>query len=477
MKTTKKKTLTLLLVVAMILSSFSAVAFALEEPSGSVAIGSFNGGTVTINASNADDSFALYKVVDITYNSASNSVNYAFTSGVEAYLATLPEANRVSVETYQGWGNESNELKVFLAGYAEYVKTHSVASNYAATASQGVATVNNVALGQYMVLGTGSLTGAYIYQIMTATFKPNKNLAVNTGVTLGSKSTLPTLAKEANKPSVSTGDEIEYTLTIGVPTYPVGATNKSFVVKDVLPGGFDYVTDSQSVTDSQNVAVADGAVTFVADGKNLTWTFDFDKISAQQTVIIKYKVTATDPVITAGNENNAILTYSKSPFGTDVKYDINASKTVYSYELDITKVDSADENIKLAGVVFEVYNSSGDKVATVTTDQDGKATVSGLALGTYRLKETKAATGYADPININLTVTLSDEDHDGMLDGKDNTEDTDGVLSVTITNTKGAFNIPTTGDSGTLFFTFAAMALMALAVAIMLLMRRKQAER
>ena len=480
MKTTKKKTLTLLLAVAMILSSFSAVAFAAEvgeTPSGSVAIGSFNGGTVTINASNADDSFALYKVVGITYNETSNSVKYAFTSGVEAYLATLPEADRVSVETYQSWADDSTDLKAFLAGYAEYVKKHSVASNYDATATGGTATVNNVALGQYMVLGTGSATGAYIYQIMTATFKPDKDLKVNNAVTLGSKSTLPTLEKAANKDSVSKGDEIEYTLTIGVPTYPVGAKNKSFVVKDVLPGGFDYVTDSQSVTDSQNVAVADGAVTFVADGKNLTWTFDFDKISAQQTVIIKYKVTATDPVITDGNENTAILTYSKSPFGTDVKYDINASKTVYSYELDITKVDSADENIKLAGVVFEVYNSSGDKVATVTTDQDGKATVSGLALGTYRLKETKAATGYADPINFNLTVTLSDEDHDGMLDGKDNTEDTDGVLSVTITNTKGVFNIPTTGDSGTLFFTFAAMELMALAVAMMLVMRRKQARR
>lgn len=470
MKTTKKKTLTLLLVVAMILSSFSAVAFAAETPSqDKVHIGNFSGGTVTINASNADDSFALYKVVDIEYKSASNSVKYKFTSGVEAYLATLPEAEKVSVETYQGWATDSDQLKAFLAGYAQYVKANSVASNYADTATGGVATVNNVVLGQYMVLGTGSSTGAYIYQIMTATFKPDKNLDVNTGVTLGSKSTLPTLAKAANKTSVSKGDEIEYTLTIGVPTYPVGATNKSFVVTDVLPSGFTYKADSQSVS------VRDAA-NFSNNGQTLTWSFDYDKISAQQTVTIKYKVTAAAPAITTGNTNTATLTYSKSPFGTDAKHDINASAKVYSYEIDITKEDKSD-GTKLDGVEFEVYNSSNEKVATVTTKDGGKATVSGLALGTYKLKETKAATGYADPININLEVTLSDSDHDGMLDGKDNTEDTDGVLSVTITNTKGVFNIPTTGDSGTLFFTFAAMALMALAVAIMLLMRRKQAER
>lgn len=468
MKTTKKKILTLLLSLAMIMSSMS-VAFAAEAPSGSVAIGSFSGGTVTINASNADDSFALYKVVDISYNETSNSVNYAFTSGVEAYLATLPEANRVSVETYQGWGNDSKELKAFLAGYAQYVKANSVDSNYDATATKGVATVGNVALGQYMVLGTGSATGAYIYQIMTATFKPNKDLDVNTGVTLGSKSTLPTLAKAANKTSVSKGDEIEYTLTIGVPTYPVGAENKSFVVKDELPSGFTYKADSQSVS------VRDAA-NFSNNGQTLTWTFDYDKISAQQTVTITYTVIATDPVITEGNTNTATLTYSKSPFGTDVKHNINASATVYSYEIDITKEDKSD-GTKLDGVVFDVYNSSGTKVATVTTNNEGKATVSGLALGEYTLKETKAATGYADPINISLNVTLSDSDLDGLLDGEDNTEDTDGVLSVTITNTKGVFNIPTTGDSGTLFFTFAAMALMALAVAMMLVMRRKQARR
>ena len=470
MKTTQKRTLALLLVLAMILSSFSAVAFAAETPSESkVHIGNFTtngGGTVTINASNADDSFALYKVVDITYNSTSNSVKYDFTTDVKDYLTKLDADKRVSVETYQGWTNDSDELKAFLAGYAQYVKTttNSVVPSYTATASSHVATVSGVALGQYMVLGTGSSTGAYIYQIMTATFKPDNALNVNTGVTLTSKASLPTLAKAADKTSISTNDEVTYTLTIGVPTYPVGATNKNFVVKDVLPAGFDYVTNSQ------NVSVSDAA-TFTADGKNLTWTFAFDKISALRTVTITYKAKATDPAITAGNTNTATLTYRKAPFGTDVTHDITASKTVYSYKIDITKVDK-DDGTKLEGVEFDVKDSTGKVVRHVTTGSDGTVEVSGLALGTYKLVETKAATGYADPISIGIDVTLSDTDLNGVLD-----EDTDGVLNVIITNSKGAFNIPTTGDSGTLFFTFAAMALMALAAAIMLLMRRKQTER
>ena len=477
MKTTQKRTLALLLVLAMNLSPFSAVAFAAETPAESkVHIGNFTtngGGTVTINASNADDSFALYKVVDITYNSTSNSVKYDFTTDVKDYLTKLDADKRVSVETYQGWTNDSDELKAFLAGYAQYVKTttNSVVPSYTATASSHVATVSGVALGQYMVLGTGSSTGAYIYQIMTATFKPDNALNVNTGVTLTSKASLPTLAKAADKTSISTNDEVTYTLTIGVPTYPVGATNKNFVVKDVLPAGFDYVADSQSVQVGDTTSVADAAV-FEADGQNLTWTFTFDKISAVQTVTITYKVKATTPSITTGNTNTATLTYSKAPFGDDVKHDITASETVYSYEIDITKVDYDNNNIKLADVEFDVKDSTGKVVRHVTTGSDGTVKVSGLAIGKYKLVETKAATGYADPISIGIDVTLSDTDLNGVLD-----EDTDGVLNVIITNSKGAFNIPTTGDSGTLFFTFAAMALMALAAAIMLLMRRKQTER
>lgn len=470
MKTTKKRTLTLLLALTMILSSFSSVAFAAETPTGSVDIGSFTGGTVTINASNADDSFALYKVVDITYDAAKNSVKYDFTAGVKDYITSV--GSTVQVSDYQSWKDNSTELKAFLAGYAEYVKSHpAVASDYDVIANGGKAKKEGVALGQYMVLGTGSSTGAYIYQIMTATFKPNNELKVNNAVTLSSKSSRPTLNKSADKNSVSTNDTVNYTLTIGVPTYPDGAKNKKFVVKDVLPAGFDYVVDSQAVAD-----VSDDAVRFEAKDDVLTWTFNFDEISAKGTLTITYQAKATAPVITDGNTNTATLTYSKSPFGTDATHDITASATVYSYAIDITKEDKND-GTKLDGVVFEVYNSSNEKVATVTTENGGKATVSGLALGTYTLKETKAATGYADPINVNLTVTLSDGDNDGYLDGENNTEDTDGVLSVTITNTKGVFNIPTTGDSGTMLLTFAAVGLMALAMALMLVMRRKQARR
>ena len=75
------KILAAMLAVLLIACMLSTGVFAAETPSDNVAIGAFNGGTVTINASNADDSFALYKVIDITYdanNSGSSLQCYAW---------------------------------------------------------------------------------------------------------------------------------------------------------------------------------------------------------------------------------------------------------------------------------------------------------------------------------------------------------------------------------------------------------------
>ncbi|MEX5398586.1 FctA domain-containing protein [Streptococcus sp. ZJ93] len=66
-------------------------------------------------------------------------------------------------------------------------------------------------------------------------------------------------------------------------------------------------------------------------------------------------------------------------------------------EIRIEKVDSKDENKKLAGAEFEVYNAKNELVATVTTDEEGKASVSNLPLGEYTVEEVMAPEGYKPP--------------------------------------------------------------------------------
>lgn len=59
----------------------------------------------------------------------------------------------------------------------------------------------------------------------------------------------------------------------------------------------------------------------------------------------------------------------------------------------------------LAGAVFEVYTSDGQKVGTMTTGADGTATMNDLDIGSYYLVETKAPQGFAIASGkINFTV-------------------------------------------------------------------------
>ncbi|MDC2867334.1 SpaA isopeptide-forming pilin-related protein [Bacillus sp. BP-3] len=58
----------------------------------------------------------------------------------------------------------------------------------------------------------------------------------------------------------------------------------------------------------------------------------------------------------------------------------------------ITKVD--DQKQVLQGAVFDVFNSANQKVGTITTNESGTASLSGLEIGKYSLKEVKAPIGY-----------------------------------------------------------------------------------
>ena len=70
----------------------------------------------------------------------------------------------------------------------------------------------------------------------------------------------------------------------------------------------------------------------------------------------------------------------------------NVVKNMINYyakgQLQITKYDS--NNKVLSGVKFEIANSQGTVVETITTDAQGKATTSRLPLGTYTYKEVEA---------------------------------------------------------------------------------------
>ncbi|WP_100619151.1 SpaA isopeptide-forming pilin-related protein [Bacillus cereus] len=74
-----------------------------------------------------------------------------------------------------------------------------------------------------------------------------------------------------------------------------------------------------------------------------------------------------------------------------VSTDLNVSwKSVG--QLEVIKVGEQKE--VLQGAVFDVFNSKNEKIGTITTNEKGIASLSGLEIGTYTLKEVKSPTGY-----------------------------------------------------------------------------------
>ncbi|MEI8199308.1 MAG: SpaA isopeptide-forming pilin-related protein [Eubacteriales bacterium] len=67
---------------------------------------------------------------------------------------------------------------------------------------------------------------------------------------------------------------------------------------------------------------------------------------------------------------------------------------------------TADTDLPMEGVVFEVYDNPGNLVDTITTGSDGQARTIVLPYGTYYLIETRTSTGYALAGRTNFSIYL-----------------------------------------------------------------------
>ncbi|MDA1610508.1 SpaA isopeptide-forming pilin-related protein [Bacillus cereus] len=138
------------------------------------------------------------------------------------------------------------------------------------------------------------------------------------------------------------------------------------------------------------------------------------------------------------NQNPINFTVEKSQTATA---SVTATNSLTKGAVELTKVDDID-GTTLEGAIFKIVDSNGHDVrADLTTDKDGKISVSDLRPGDYQFIETKAPTGYdlnAKPIPFTITkgqsqvtsvtalnslttgsmeLTKVDIDHNGTLEG------------------------------------------------------------
>ena len=487
------KKLSAVLIALILAFSLSTVAFAAP-----VAIDESTTGTIDITAQNEGDTFAAYRIVDVTYTAASNSLSYVFDPAVKDFfdsegLTVAQYSALVEPTATRTPENVQGELAAWIMKPA-----NSVTTTYTGTANSGkTCSISGLPLGQYLVLGTGNATsGAYVYQIMTANVVPTIETIggvetyVLDNVALESKVSQPTISKTAaddDNAIVSAYDNINYTITVSVPAYPSYATSRTFTVADSLPDGISYVTGSLVIKNAADTQILSG--TDFTSGK---YAFNYADIAAYagDTLTLTYQgilnSTSLDSAVT-NLTNTATLTYSSSPYGSSTST-VTATAAVQTNKFTITKVDSANTETVLPNAQFDVYaaftqaqydNLKTDsgvtaaagsaltalgtapadtafyKIGSLTTDANGQATMHQVEDGTYYLVETKAPSGYSLP-SAAFTVTVG----------------TNGAGSADISNTSNII-LPGTGGAGTVLFTVGGIAILVSAGAFLFLNRKR----
>ena len=166
-------------------------------------------------------------------------------------------------------------------------------------------------------------------------------------------------------------------------------------------------------------------------------------------ITVTYDATLSAEAVAGEYENEAWVTAPEWTTEKDIVY-------VNTYAVDIFKYDQAD-NTGLAGAEFELKNSEGEVIATVTSGEGGHVVIDGLDAGTYTLTETKAPEGYVKS-DTPLTIVIPDD------------ADETFTVNVNFANSQ----IPHTGGTGTLMFTIGGIALMGTAGLLLVVSRKKR---
>ena len=494
-----KKLATLLFTIILVLGLLPMSAFAAQRDV-------VEGSTASITVRNAveNDVLAAYKVVDITYNAAKNTLSHKWNSLFDDYFSQknsiTNSANRAYTVDEFAAIKDSAELKTLLAGLPNYIATNKSISpvDTQTVDADGTATFANLAMGEYFIRPTSTTS---VYQLMLQKLEPTVSGGkyVIDDLTFGAKREEVSVDKAANKTSVTKKEKVTYTITVDIPTYASQAVDKSFYVSDLLPNGLTIDPASIKVqidgTDVDTAAytldtTAVAEYTFKLSVSAEQYTDNWSANGGKQ-LVITYTATLNDNGTTEVNTketNKVTFDYSNYPYVENSHKQKTDTVDVTTFAIKIDKYVKNDEHAKLSNAKFDLYrtathaeviagsavnipytNVNGIKLESdLVTDANGTATFAKYeANGTnydYYLVETRAPSGYNildNAVKVNFTDT--------------EVEATAGVYTVKVPNSSGIL-LPITGGTGTVIFTIIGIALMVGAVVLFVVSRKKAKE-
>ncbi len=415
-----------------------------------VQVNAANNGTITINKAVVDETYSIYRVLDLeTYDKTNNHYIYRANKKFEAFITSTEgqkylEARNENGATYYVWKTGANVVEFSKAALA-HAKANNVIPVDSKKATSTTVKFDKLPLGYYLVdTTTGSLLN------LTTT---------NPDAVIDEKNTVvPKVDKDVKEDSTGNygktndatiGDTIEFKATI-----TTGAGFTKYVLRDTMSTGLTFNTNS--------VVVKVGTTT--VDKSNYTVTPNKDDYTfvvefKDSYIVTLPKNTVIEVYYTATLNENAVVEGNGNPNELDLAYGENnttdkVKTTTYTYAFDLVKNDK-DKN-QLEGAKFKLLDKAGKEIKVVLETNNiyrvavgneegvlivvGKATIEGLDADEYQLEEVEAPVGYN---KLTSTVKFT-------ITGK-NGNNTYERVSNEVINYTGS-QLPETGGMGTTLF-------------------------
>lgn len=504
---------------------------------------------VTIADNLRGHTFTAYQIFTGTQSENEEALgDVAWGSGInsEAFLTALKDSSNNTVSTlFADCGADAASVVAELAtlsdSSAEAIAVAQIAYEY----KKGEGTLltsgtNELATGYYLIVDTTSnISGDDAYNAALLQVTDDININVKT-----SKPSVEKKVKENTKYTNNDTSEAGYQYGVGyndVADYNIG-DDVPFEFYSKVPDMTYYETYKYVFHDvmSDGLTLNKGSIEVWIGNKQLTLDVNYTVVTntddecdfeviiadlktlANEGDVVYVKFTAelnSDAVIGLnGNTNKVKLEYSNNPDESGTGDDKTGETPwdeviVFTYELDVTKVDGEDATKTLEGAEFKLHNRNGqwvivDKDNKVTgwsdTEEDGSTLVSGsdglfkvigLDAGTYYLKETKAPAGY-NLLTSEITLVIEATTNNGQNtwgtdkvastaltalkisvneNGTAATGNTEtGVVNATVENNQGS-TLPETGGMGTTIF-YVIGSILVLGAAVVMITRKRMAK-
>lgn len=411
----------------------------------------------------------------------------------------------------------AREFATVVSGYLSTTPQVSVESAATSTAITGLSA------GYYLVKdedGSLDTTTQASYTRFILEVVKNTSAAV--------KSDVPTVTKKVKDKNDTDGtttdwqdsadydfnDPVPFQITGTMPSNIADYTTYTYEFTDTMTKGLTYNKDAvikvySGDSDTTGTAVSKGAFTEVAATDaatgvtTVTWTCANLKaitdangkaitIDANTKVVVEYSATLNENAVIGadGNPNYVDLTYSNNPNkGGEGKTSKTPKDTniVFTYETIVNKLDQDKKSLAGAGFTLQKKQSDGTykDIKTFTAGTETTFEFKGLDDGDYKLIESTTPAGYntITPVEFTISATHTDGETPALTDlsvkvtkgSADFTVDEKaGTMSTDIVNKKGSV-LPSTGGVGTHMFYVFGGCLVAAAVVLLALKKRREA--